>query len=69
VLYFYSAHALEAHVKVAFPKGLITEWYPQARAASGAGPRNGGIEWEGVKHHARAADRDQSQPLLRGPHG
>lgn len=30
VMYFYSAHALEAHVKVAFPQGLITEWYPQA---------------------------------------
>ena len=30
VLYFYSEHALDAHVKVAFPQGLITEWYPQA---------------------------------------
>jgi hypothetical protein len=30
VLYFYSERALEAHVKVAFPQGLITEWYPQA---------------------------------------
>jgi hypothetical protein len=30
VLYFYSPRALEAHVRVAFPKGLITEWYPQA---------------------------------------
>jgi hypothetical protein len=30
VLYFYSSSALHAHVKVAFPKGLITEWYPKA---------------------------------------
>jgi hypothetical protein len=30
VLYFYSPQALDAHVKVAFPKGLITEWYPRA---------------------------------------
>jgi hypothetical protein len=30
VMYFYSAHEMDAHVKVAFPQGLITEWYPQA---------------------------------------
>src|SRR5215831_7973948 len=30
VLYFYSPTEVEAHVKVAFPKGLITEWYPRA---------------------------------------
>jgi hypothetical protein len=30
VLYFYSARPVNAHVRVAFPKGLITEWYPQA---------------------------------------
>jgi len=30
VMYFYSAADVDAHVKVAFPKGLITEWYPQA---------------------------------------
>jgi len=29
VLYFYSPRAVDAHVRVAFPKGLITEWYPQ----------------------------------------
>src|ERR1700733_13488976 len=31
VLYFYSSRELDAHVKVAFPQGLITEWYPQAQ--------------------------------------
>ena len=30
VVYFYSSRELDAHVKVAFPHGLITEWYPQA---------------------------------------
>jgi hypothetical protein len=29
-VYFYSSRELDAHVKVAFPHGLITEWYPQA---------------------------------------
>jgi len=30
VLYFYSAREVDAHVKVTFPQGIITEWYPQA---------------------------------------
>jgi hypothetical protein len=30
VLYFYSSRELDAHVKVTFPQGLLTEWYPQA---------------------------------------
>jgi hypothetical protein len=30
VLYFYSSHEVDAHVKITFPQGLITEWYPQA---------------------------------------
>lgn len=28
VMYFYSSRELDANVKVAFPNGLITEWYP-----------------------------------------
>lgn len=32
VLYFYSGRELDVSVKVDFPKGKITEWYPQARA-------------------------------------
>jgi len=31
VVYFYSANEMELSVKVNFPKGKITEWYPQAR--------------------------------------
>src|SRR5438445_3696842 len=29
VIYFYNPRELDAHVKVAFPRGLITEWYPK----------------------------------------
>lgn len=32
VLYFYSDKEMDVSVKVDFPKGRITEWYPQARA-------------------------------------
>jgi len=31
VLYFYSGKEMDVSVKVDFPKGKITEWYPQAR--------------------------------------
>lgn len=51
VLYFYSSRPMDAQVTVSFPKGLLTEWYPQAEyeahqiAPAGAGevhlaPRN-----------------------------
>lgn len=30
VIYFYSPHEMEASVKVSFPNGLMTEWYPSA---------------------------------------
>lgn len=43
VLYFYSPAELDVSVKVDFPKGQITEWYPQARAV------NTGIDWGRLK--------------------
>jgi hypothetical protein len=43
VLYFYSPSELEASVKVDFPRGKITEWYPQARSV------NTSIDWGRVK--------------------
>jgi hypothetical protein len=43
VMYFYSSKELDAHVKVAFPRGVITEWYPQAKHLTGA------IEWQNIK--------------------
>jgi hypothetical protein len=39
VLYFYSDKEIDVSVKVDFPKGKITEWYPQARTV------NTGIDW------------------------
>jgi hypothetical protein len=43
VLYFYSPAEVDVSVKVDFPKGQITEWYPQARAVST------GIDWGRLK--------------------
>jgi hypothetical protein len=33
VIYFYSSRDVDAQVKVRFPQGLITEWFPRAQAA------------------------------------
>lgn len=43
VLYFYAPGEMDVSVKVDFPKGKITEWYPQAREASA------GIDWGKLK--------------------
>jgi hypothetical protein len=43
VMYFYSPRELDAHVRVAFPGGVITDWYPQAQHLSGA------IKWPSIK--------------------
>jgi hypothetical protein len=44
VLYFYSNKETDVFVEVRFPKGKITEWYPQAR---GAYPQ--GVVWGRIK--------------------
>jgi hypothetical protein len=54
VIYFYTAQPLTASVHVDFPKGLITEWYPQASHTTNlqAGltySSNGNIEWRDVR--------------------
>ena len=36
VLYFYSQQEMNVTAEVNFPKGKITEWYPQARSVGGA---------------------------------
>ena len=43
VLYFYADRETDVSVKVDFPQGRITEWYPQARKVSG------GIDWGRIK--------------------
>ena len=32
VIYIYSDEEREVSLKVGFPKGLLTQWYPQVRA-------------------------------------
>jgi hypothetical protein len=52
VLYFYSPREIEASVRVEFPRGILTEWYPHAtvttRLPSVAG-MNGAIAWPSVR--------------------
>jgi hypothetical protein len=43
VLFFYSKEEMELAVKVGFPAGRITEWYPQARSTGH------GIDWGKLK--------------------
>lgn len=43
VLYFYANREATISVKVGFPKGKVTEWYPQAREVES------GIDWGGVR--------------------
>jgi FG-GAP-like repeat len=53
VIYFYTDRAQKARVEVKFPKGLWTQWYPQAQivgpqfsqAKSPVGLRDGRIRW------------------------
>jgi hypothetical protein len=57
VLYFYTPRPVTLSVHVDFPKGWITEWYPQADKigkgdslhSPGYGYRNGQIEWKSVQ--------------------
>jgi len=58
VMYFYAPHDVKVTVKVAFAKGLITEWYPHAQYVEPRGvlrntdldqtQMNGSIAWENV---------------------
>lgn len=43
VLYFYSNQEMNITAEVSFPKGKITEWYPQARSV------DAGINWGSLK--------------------
>jgi len=58
VLYFYSPRDVRVSVRVAFSKGILTEWYPRATRVQPGGrlrnadlnqlPRNGSITWNDV---------------------
>src|SRR3989442_3241890 len=43
VLYFYAKEAMTAAVKVGFPSGRITEWYPTAQVSKG------NIDWRELR--------------------
>ena len=43
VLYFYADHEVTANVKVDFPKGKITEWFPKAKV------ENTSIIWDNIR--------------------
>ncbi len=47
VIYFYTSKEMEVDVKVAFPSGTITEWYPQAGWANAR--FESGINWGKIK--------------------
>ena len=67
VLYFYSPRERTVSVKVDFPQGLITEWYPKASQispkslANGLGgreyPAPGRIEWSSVRIQPGAEEK------------
>ena len=52
LLYFYSPREVEASVHVAFPHGILTEWYPHATVATslpGGAIMSGTIAWPSVR--------------------
>jgi hypothetical protein len=52
VIYFYSQEEVDARVRVAFPHGLITEWYPRANLTgmdTTLKTLTGAIEWNNIR--------------------
>ena len=81
VLYFYSPRAVDASVHVAFPQGLVTEWYPHATVPQPRSNVAGEITWpivaiqpgakatfpiENAPSHYYAARKTDSDRLLVG---
>src|SRR5215831_12593631 len=50
VIYFYPSREMDVSAKVEFPKGKLTEWYPQARALYA-----GNVDWGRIKIQPGAA--------------
>jgi hypothetical protein len=74
VIYFYSAKARTVDVKVKFPRGTITEWYPQATSlwprftsdpAERATASQSYIEWKGVNILPRDTAEITADKLIR----
>jgi hypothetical protein len=60
VLYFYGSHEATANVRVDFPKGVITEWYPQRSEAK---EDTGKIEWKNIRLSPSASPVFPVEPL------
>ncbi|HXS67351.1 MAG TPA: hypothetical protein VN761_00815 [Candidatus Polarisedimenticolia bacterium] len=58
VIYFYGNHAMNVSVDVAFPKGYITEWYPQATQIGPTYPLNTNEPTNGILRESRAVWRN-----------
>src|SRR5579871_696005 len=54
VMYFYSDQPMSVDVNVAFPRGTITEWYPQASQIGPALVANSNLPSEAVLNESRA---------------
>ena len=46
VIYFYTGKEMEVSVKVDFPRGQITEWYPQASVVNGFYAKDQTAKWK-----------------------
>lgn len=60
VLYFYGARETAMHVRVRFPRGLITEWYPHAT------PSRLGVTSTVLRHPQFSSELDWSGVTLAG---
>jgi hypothetical protein len=49
VLYFYPLKPMTASVRVDFPNGRVTEWYPRASGVQPLSSARGWIEWKNVQ--------------------
>jgi hypothetical protein len=64
VLYFYGSQESTVNVKVRFPKGVISEWYPSANRTDTTVGKNPTIEWSNVRISPQAA---AEFPIEAGP--
>jgi hypothetical protein len=62
VLYFYADREATVSVRVSFPRGKITEWYPQARGAYSGDVYGGILEWGRIRVLPAAAERLPVEP-------
>jgi hypothetical protein len=54
VIYFYADQPMNVDVNVAFPKGFLTEWYPQTTEVGPAAPQNANTPATGILRESRA---------------